>query len=852
MIRNKHFLLICGSLVLSIVAHAFFIYQTLHGTYMVGPNDGLSQMVPFRKMLYDQFSSGNFFYSFQYGLGGGTYQLAYYYADNIFYFFVFGIVFILDKLSFIPTPDVLFWAQASVYISIVRLTIILILTTYVFRYMKIKMGYAFIGAFFYGGSIIYFRHATYWEFFADAFLWLPLFVLGIEKIIREQKPITLLAAVAISMFDNFYFAYIHFIFMGIYIILRWIIPLTDHEKTRIKQLVFSVMLGAGISAVSFIPAVYGFLHNYRPTYEDTIHLFSFHDNVLLGSNTLLLPLIVVMFLFVKKYYQIPLFRLFAILTILFTFFHYSPRMASVFNGFSAPQFRFEYIASFAVGGAISVGLMNLSKITKKDVGKSSIYTFFTFIIFYMIDSKMKEIKFEEIILSILLLLLYFLVIKNKKNTMILTSSILAVNIATLTIGQYEIFSKGNVKASTYEYMTGDTYASAEQRKLIEAIKSHDKAEMSRIDWMVEDRNNTPIVEDFNGVSVYSSILNQNLLFFYYHHVNIDMKRESVSRYNSFGDRANLYSLLRGKYIMYKKGTEKNLPYGFKRYMESNHYVVYRNEHVLPFVRTTKTIYNEETLHQFPVIDREHAMLNGVIMKDPEGPTDEPSRSEDLFSKANIQPVMGTYKNGQLQVSGDMGGVDLKLNNLSTNIKDLYLSFYLKNNSKDAPLFPLYVNEFETTRKSQKSIYRTKINQITVRIPRKDTISIRVPKGSYTLKDFHLFSEDYTLLKKKVIEKTNDATAKIEKNKVHVHLQNNNNDTYMILPLPYEKGWECKVNGRKQKVIEVNYAFIGIPIEKGENNIELSFYPPYFIETLLISCISLLISFVWIKKGKYIQ
>lgn len=69
------------------------------------------------------------------------------------------------------------------------------------------------------------------------------------------------------------------------------------------------------------------------------------------------------------------------------------------------------------------------------------------------------------------------------------------------------------------------------------------------------RNNTPIIYGFNGFSAYSSILNKDLLAFYWNDLSIDMGRESVSRYASLGDRANLYSLLYGKYYMTEKQTK---------------------------------------------------------------------------------------------------------------------------------------------------------------------------------------------------------------------------------------------------------------------------------------------------------
>lgn len=235
--KIKSLIVLLACIVASIMSHAFFIGEWFQGTYMIGPNDGLSQMVPFREMLYDHYSRGDFFYSYEYGLGGGTFsQLAYYYATNLVFLIVSAFVFILESLNIIGQPDVLFWAQATLIVSIARLTTIIYLTTYAFQYIKIPLVPAFTGAVLYGASVMYFRHNAYWEFFSDAFLWLPLLFIGIEKVIREAKPGWLIVAVAISAFDNFYFAFIHSVFAIMYIGLRWLIPLSETEARRREQL----------------------------------------------------------------------------------------------------------------------------------------------------------------------------------------------------------------------------------------------------------------------------------------------------------------------------------------------------------------------------------------------------------------------------------------------------------------------------------------------------------------------------------------------------------------------------------------------------------------------------------------
>lgn len=79
--------LIGASLLFAVLAHAFFFYQLNNGQFMVGPNDGTAQMLPFKQFLYQQFSEGSFFYSHQFGLGGGIFsQLAYYFSTSSIFF----------------------------------------------------------------------------------------------------------------------------------------------------------------------------------------------------------------------------------------------------------------------------------------------------------------------------------------------------------------------------------------------------------------------------------------------------------------------------------------------------------------------------------------------------------------------------------------------------------------------------------------------------------------------------------------------------------------------------------------------------------------------------------------------
>ncbi|MFP7170005.1 YfhO family protein [Terribacillus halophilus] len=850
--RWKVVLLVSAALTFAILVHMHFIRGYLDGRIMLGPNDGMAQMLPFKQHLYEQYTQGNLFYSFSFGLGGGIYsQLAYYFSTSIVYLLTMLVIKVLDIANVIGNPDVITWAKAILPVSIIRLTTALLLAVAVFRYIRIPLLPAFAGACFYSGSAIYFRHVVYWEFFSNAFLWLPLLVLGVEKIIRERKPYWFIAAVAISVFDNFYFSYISFIFIGIYVIARWVIKLSEDELPIRSQLLYfipALLLGFGIGSISFIPSVYAFLNNYRPAFDDPIPFYGNEDNILFTSRTLLVPALFVILVCVAGFYRNKLFRLFALLSILFIFFQGSPRIASIFNGFSAPQYRFEYLSMFVIAGTIAVGLTLLPKVRKAHL----LLAIGLAVLLYCLHLRHDvTLDWEDdwaryVWRGVALVMAAFLIYTFKRKAWMLGLCLIVVFATYIPLinahQEKQLSGAGNVEDSTLQFLKSDKYASSEQQELIQDVLESDGT-FTRLEWKTDNRNNTNLVQSFPGVSIYSSILNKELLFFYYYDLNIDMKRESVSRYSGFGNRANLYGLLNGKYIMYDKQEPIDAPYGFEPYMASSNYVVYRNDNMLPFAKVSDDVFQEKDLESHTPLEREHAMLDGIVLADGESSEDADSLP-DLMDQVTVEAAGGTYQDGQLQVDEEEGGLDLRLDEGLPQTGDYYTSFYLKNNDPSAPLYDLAVNEFKTDRKSQQSIYRTKVDDLTIRVKAADTIRIRLPKGSYTIKDFQLQHEDYQKLEETAAE-AEEIPFLIHNNQVIVDYDNQQNgDGYLKIPVPYEKGWQVSVNGEKQELLKADYAFLGVKLQDGENHIVFTYRPPFW-NILIVLCLgSLLLSLGW--------
>ena len=413
--------------------------------------------------------------------------------------------------------------------------------------------------------------------------------------------------------------------------------------------------------------------------------------------------------------------------------------------------------------------------------------------------------------------------------------------------QYEkILEMGDVWQVNKELITGENYDDPEIQGLLEKIHVRETEAIYRIEWMEGVRNNTPIVQDFQGLSAYSSILNKNLLYFYLYDLEIDMERESVSRYATLGNRANLFSLVRGKYTI-RPAEDTNIPFGFSEILASENYKVYENENLLPFARSATDVYQEDKLTMHPPLVREHAMLNGIVLNTEE--EGSPIQvTGDITSKFSIEEQQAVFEDGILEVTGETGGIDLVRNDSPTAQSDLYVSFNLVSTAEDEG-FNLSVNDYTTSRKSNQSVYKSFVDDLTIRVLSQERVRIRVPAGRYYLTELQLFEENYETLEREAAEPSGIKELEIDGSRVEILYDNSAGDEYLSAVIPYEIGWSATVNGADVEVLKANYAFVGVPLEAGDNRIVFSYRPPFFVPSLILSIVAAFIGLIWLFRRK---
>lgn len=851
--NNRKIFIPLIALILAIFGHSFYIYRFLKdGTIFTGPNDGLEQMLPMQLYLYQKFIKGELFYSMDFGLGGDYFtDLSYYYSTNIIYYINIIFVWILDLFFNFKTDSITFWAKNAFYVSIFKSALAISISYLYFRKIRLNDTSAMLAAFLFVISAIYFRFTLYWSFFSDVFIFLPFMLLGIEYFIQNKKRSIFIIAVALIFINNFYFAYYHLLAGLIYFIARNIFRSKyDDVLRRTQWLHFVIMsiIGILISSMFFFYGVKSFLQNERAPYKAGIPLFDPFDqnaNIFYDNYLVIVLFLALQALFTFKLYDSYFYRFFSVMSIIFMCLSFTPFIDSVFNGFSAPQKRWHYLISFFTSGLIGMYIMRFRTISIKQYLLSIVPgILIVFTSHFMIH---KAVSWIYIIPFIIIIGLFVLIVKDKKQQqMLYIAMIIMILIFNWDIirvhNKLDNYNPGINDRAKMSYIESSVYDSPLQQHIIDQLKRKTKDD-ERIDWRVLEQDNTPMYQGFKGVSLYSSIFDGALVDFYFKDMKINLKEESVSRYSTFQSRSNLESLFNVKYLV-RKAYQTDVPENFKLIQNDGKYKVYENTKPIPFVRITDKFVNTNDVSE--IIDREHAMIEGIISEDE--PTSYPfKKNKNLIDKVQVKTSGSNWlaQNEKLKVDPPSGGLIIEIpKDLQQKYKDFYVDMHVEIISPITN-HQINVNKYANNRLFQTSKYRTHYDDLLYRVksPERGKILIGLTPGTYKLKINGIYGEDYKHLND--ADKAIDYTFKDEGNKMTIRLKSSKDGT-MVVPIVYREGMKAYVDGQKTEVKRGNYIMSTIPVTKDTKEVVLKYTPPYFYLMILLSLLGILLAVLYIK------
>ena len=837
--------------VVAVIGHSYIIYRfCADGILFTGPNDGMEQMIPIQMFLYDNWSQGNWFYATDFGLGGDFFtDLAYYFSTNILFICNVIIIFICKLFIHMPTSDVMFWMTNAIIMSIFKAFLAMCATFYFAHYILRNRQIAILVASLFVLSPLYFRFTVYWPFFSDIFILLPLLLLAIERFLQQKKIGLFIIVIALSLINNFYFAYYQCLTGIIYLVLRLIFRHKNditHTLKHFSVLIIAALLGFGCSLFFFFHGAMSFVNNRRIPFHGEVPLFEPLDkntNLFYDNYLIVIIFIAIQALLAFKLYKHFYFKLFAICTLLGLIAAFIPYIDQAFNGFSAPQKRWHYLLAFSSAMLIGSYVKYFKTLSiRYYCVTSSIAIGVIFISAWLFNTIVSWVYFVPIvsIIGLLILLLQEPKYKVKLTPLYSMSIFILLLLVSFVFIKHQIYFVDHQQRANKNYVQSSMYNSRLQRELVHKMQATTN-EDERIDWRVDEQDNTPMYQQFKGLSLYSSIFHHNILDFYYDYLQINMVNESVSRYQSTNGRQNLASLLSVHYLMLKEH-QTNIPSYFKKVEQHGQYEIYQNQLSLPAVRVSNKIYDARKLRT--PIAREHAMLNGIILPH-KGETLQ-QQPQNLLNDVNITTNnIQQQRNHKIKVTKNAGQITLHIpETMRAQYDDFYLTMKIKRGLPDSN-YSVRVNQYQNNRLFNNSTYKTGVETQLYRTqPDNDgniTIDIS-PHGSYHLQLLQLHGEDYTTLKQATKQQQPHHYHDIN-NGVKVDL-GHHDDGIAQINIPYRQGMTAYVDGKKATPQKVNYFMTGVPVHSNNDTIIIKYKPPFWYTMIIISLVSVVISVIF--------
>lgn len=491
-------------------------------------------------------------------------------------------------------------------------------------------------------------------YFINPMIYFPLMILGMEKIIRREKPYLFIAATAISAISNFYFFYMIVLLSIAYALVRMVVLYKKHVKVILIMLVrIGVMAAIGVSmaGILFVPVLSMFFQDSRlSTADQPFRLFyplSYYSKLpgaaistvseyWLTMGFAVPVLLAVFLLFTKKKENILLKILFCLSGIIMLF----PIFGRIMNGMSYMTNRWSWSLAILCAYTLVEEWDALQELSQKEwkvmIGCSTAY--------YGICLLFDHSRDIAVFAAIPLLFLTLLIMGRE--------GIHRQERSFRQMGVLFIVMVSAVNVAFWEYMPGEN---KENRKIWEEWDSNEAA-------AVKERSDTslPLVrmsgrrltananifQKISSTQYYWSLSNPYMSRF---RSELAMREPRCFLYQGYDERTALLTLSGVQYYVVKDGDNDNLPFGFSMAAEyvgtagnvverkveelkrkigveelseeqreklnilAGYYSVYKNDYALPLGYCYDTYFSKEVWESYNPVQKQEAQLTSVYV-----------------------------------------------------------------------------------------------------------------------------------------------------------------------------------------------------------------------------------------------
>lgn len=703
--------------------------------------------------------------------------------------------------------------------------------------------------------------AYYWNImWLDGMVFLPIIMLGINKIIDEENPFTYVISLAIMLFANYFIGYMICIFSVFYFLGYFLYRKNFKIKNILKKFIMfgiSSILAAGLVAFLLLPLFSSLssISATKDTFPTLTSNFSISDYIfnhvtgvnrtVFASDVLPLPNVysgmltisLILLLFFNKKINLR-FKIISITSLLFFFLSFNiNRIDFIWHAFHVPNdlpWRYSFIYVFVL---ITLGYYSMLRIKDVSIFRLSL-SFGIIFIMVLLASKtgFENLDDSKVIMSLIILLMYYvlmIIIKNNKSNKIIVYFIFTLIAMFECV--YGINANWNIDHDISNFMSDKkTYQS-----LIKNIKKDDNG-LYRIEKTDYLTLNDGAWYDYNGISTFTSMAYEDVAKF---QRMIGMAGNDINSYYYKYYQTPVYN------------TMFNVKYILGNYIKNDYYVPIAKEESVNAIGynysssiayvVNKDVKDYELISYMPFLNQSNFVTLSTGVNDIFTPVEVDSILNTTITNTDIKNNL----NGEFNYKMNDGISEIIINLNNEDNKNAYL--YIGGNKVNG----FYVNDsyYSITSDEYYIVDTGKLDTSTIeiKIDLDDSEDGILKFYAYNLNE-EAFDKFYKEITDEMLEVTKYSDTLIEGN---VDVKKNN---LMFTSIAYDESWKVLVDGKEVKTKKLANAYLGFNIKKGNHHIKMVYYPKYMKQGLIISMISLftLIGYIiyknkTIKKDKFI-
>ncbi len=845
-----------------------FLFYRQHRSFLWG-HDGLSQhfvtLNYFRNTIITFFKTGNFnTFTWNIGLGMDLFgNLAYYIIGDFFSYL--SILLPANKMEFL-------------YSFLVPLRWFFVGISFII-YSKYKNKSNFASAV---GSIMYtfcifilfaiVRH----PYFINACILFPLLMLGMERIVNDNKKIFYIIIIFITYLSSFYFAYMLSLCLLVY---GSILIISKYYKYGFKIVMMEffkvflyTLIGIALSSVILIPTIYQFINSMRSNSDITyVYSSNYYTNLLysftsftssnwaiLGINALAMLTLPLAFKNFKENKDMLIFFLILLVPLLIV------QVGVIFSGFSYPNNRWSFVLLFIFSFLTTSVLDKYNDLKKEDLKWITGFNLIYFSLIYLFVNEINSITYFLIIVFIGYLFIFlnkqFLEKFSKNYYFLKKVNLFKIGICSLvvisTCAQIYLYYSNNNYSYLNEFVEyGETakinetnnYRSSKYAEKIQELKKNDQ-DFYRIDRMKDRATyNSGLYLDFKQIGFYYSIIPKKLgeLGYDLSNMNYLTSHELLE----IDYRTKITTLLGNKY--YILHNDKRVPYGYSLIDDDNDTLVYENNYSVPFATYYDSYIDLNEYNELENIEKESSLLKSVALEKEDVDTNYLKKNENILKELNknIEYLDFSLSNDSKKIEVTNNSKDNGDNILYIDIKpkdlegELYLSIkninYEPQNIKElntnssllAPspipsknfIVKVKYKKIDTSKQFidlQHSSYSTGDSNILVNLHNYEKIDGQIAVelseiGTYTYDDISVILVKFNDYEEDInnLNKSNFELEDLDFGYIKGTVDLDENGLIQF-STAYVDGWDIYVDGKKSDTLNVNKYFLGTYVPGG--------------------------------------